>query len=798
MKYDDDYKYYVNRDDNSLANRFRNAMIEPEKAVNGEMVGNTHDAVMIELHSDLQGARYSYYKRLINEGKTHQEAMAILKNPDDETIDKLFYYGNLSKNFKPTTTWEEKKELIKLLPAFTGVAGTAGLAGLASGSNVQQQVRKHGGKINKHKSLKLYNMTNKYEYGGRIGDETFNVGNLKRGTTSGDSLRTLLNKNNKIRVSTKQPKWALNNGSINNSSLQSKPKSGQSTEMKKLGGRLKKYQLAGQTAISNLNNTMRTRGSAGYSPITGKPNFSNNFDLNPNISYGNPKGWGQVYGNANITRTPVFNQNLFSAGYNKKNLGTADLNYKDINGDKTFGANVNVNRGYVKAVGTADIGKDKMSVGTGLEYNSPLIHGGINYNYNKNTVVPGGVHGLSGSLGNDRFNIMGNKSIDVNNPANNSTNIVGGYNGPKGGYVKGGYYQNQHGRSGSIEGGYKGKNGNISGNINYGNGFNSGNISGEYLNTYDRPKGNKLTVGVKGSMNVNKYQIGGDTRRQLQSANAPEFGGYSLPNIPDKTYYATPQSTDTNLKQSNRVNAIALAKKRANEAAIKAQGTITRSYNDIYPMTGNELREKIHKDVRGTLDKTAKVMHVTAQGTSDLANLAINGESPDINRYLDPKLDRPISKTLGIKNKYIAPVLNLGVDLGNYVPLKWIGHIEKGGNALKTMYNVGKHTLEQGLLHPLTNPAHGPANYYTLGTKTKVNPNYDEEADYKERYNRAYEDWKKYRNAKLQEYPKGQYYINNNYVTPQEYNNAKKYVGVTDYQSVMPKYNTGGKLRKRF
>jgi hypothetical protein len=60
---------------------------------------------------------------------------------------KKYQWGVVAKNRTFGDEMGKKKELIKLLPAFTGVAGTAGLTGLANGSNVQQQVRKYGGII---------------------------------------------------------------------------------------------------------------------------------------------------------------------------------------------------------------------------------------------------------------------------------------------------------------------------------------------------------------------------------------------------------------------------------------------------------------------------------------------------------------------------------------------------------------------------------------------------------------------------------------------------------------------------
>ena len=589
----------------------------------------------------------------------------------------------------------------------------------------------------------------------------------------------------------------MRNNSINNPNLQNKPKPGQSTEMKKLGGKLKRYQVAGQTPITDLNNTMRGRGNAGYNPLTGKPNYKT-FELNPNISYGNPKTWGQIYGGANITKTPVYNEKSFTAGYDKRNLGSLGLRYNDINGDKAFGATANYNRGPIKAVGTVDLNRNSNNVKIGGEYkNDNGLYGSANYNYTNNKTIPGNViHGLSGAVGNDRFTVIGNTSFDKANPNNNATNISGIYNGPKGGYVKGGFYQGNQGNAGTVEGGYTGKNGNISGSATYGNGMNGLNAQGGYFDNFNMNKGNKLNVNLTGKMNL---KGGGNTGyRQNQSTNAPEGGGYSSPTIPNSNYYATPQSTDTNLKQNNRVNAVALAKKRANEKAMQDQGTIKQTYSQpYYPQTQREANIQRINTINNIADKGAKLMHTTAQGTSDAVNFIKNGENPDINRYLDPKLDRPIAKVLGIKNPYIAPAINLGLDFGNYLPGKWLGHIEEGGNLLKTLGNVGKHVFEQGLVHPLTNPMHGPANYYSLGVKTKLNPNYDENAEYKEQYNKAYEDWNKYKDAEFTEYPKGQYYINKTYVTPQEYNNALKYRGVTDYKTVMPKHKLGGKIKRR-
>lgn len=533
--------------------------------------------------------------------------------------------------------------------------------------------------------------------------------------------------------------------SINNSNLQSKPKPGQSVEMKKLGGQLKKYQVAGQTTISNLNNTMRGRGNAGFNPLTGKPNISNNFSLNPNISYGNPKGWGQIYGNADIINTPIFNQKTFAAGYNKKNLGNIGLIYKDINDDRSFGTNVNINRGPIRAVGTADVNKDRTTIGAGVGYNSPLLHGDVNYTYSRYNNKPGGLHGLGAAVGNDRFSVLGNTSIDKANPANNSTNISGVYNGPKGGYVRGGFYKNQQGRSGDIEGGFKGKNGNISGNVSYGNEFNNTNINGEYGNTYNTRKGNKLTVGVKGSMNVGKYRSGGETKKEMQPTSSPETGGYSSPTIPNNTYYATPQSTDTNLKQNNRVNSMALAKKRFNDIVAASQGTVRQGSYFQSPLTHSEA---VNNRIANT-DLAASTLHIPQYAMTESYNHFIN-KQPFNWSHLKPGAHgiKP-SDLMHLENPYAKFAVDTIFDPLNFTPgalahtigglrnIRNIGKVVEGTNlaaktaraaieaTAKVAKGFGKDMLHMAE-HTATHPIHGPSTglrgyeYATEDKKKKI------------------------------------------------------------------------------
>lgn len=836
-------------------------------------------------------------------------------------------------------------------------------------------------------------MSNKYEYGGRIGDETFNVGNLRKGNTSGDSLRTMLG-SNKIRISTQQPKWALNNGPIRkqrNLGLQAKyaklggrlyqgggsakvnniakkqlpefepqhddryydmygpeahnpkypytPQYGESyregQELKidgknrtivkngdqlgyvddkglfhrlnisqtwkdtpqggnytgryewddekpkqtkptqkvpvkkppvkkpeprpapqpiqklpqkpgsisignpkddgkpgqvptlkiekeapfdgyqedktfwdkfkkyfpgfgggrgggsgaggrwKNGGSIRKYQVAGTTNSNNLNNMLKTRGNAAFNPLTNKP-YTTTFDLNPQISYGNPKGWGQVYGNADIQRTPVFDQKRFGVGYNKKNLGSADMYYQNTNDDKSFGANANFNRGGYYAVGNAQIGKSSKDIGFQGGYKDDIFDVGANYNYTKGATVPG-IHqlGVSAGIG-DRLDISGNVTKSKI-PGFNFTDIQGKYTGPKGGYVQGGFYQGDNGKGGQVIGGFKNDKGSIEGNIDYGNNINNAAVRGNYNNTVPvGNKGNKLSIGVKGSVNVNRkaggrlYQAAGKT----QLNTMPVDTGYTAPAIPNTNYYAPAESTGLNIKTKP------ILKK---SQPVINQGTITQGYNTYYPKTH---RERVMANIN-TADKGAKyaanAIHVTENTTAQGVNLAVNGKF-DKNRILDPNLAKGVTYYTGIENTKFAkehpeivPAINGMLDVSNISPKGIVKGVVHAPTIGKALLHGAEHMAEKGMVHKVTDPIHGPATAHSYATKTKINPYYDESRDYKQRYNQAYDEWKRYKDAQLHEYPKGKYYINYQLVTPQEYNNAKKYVGVKDYKQVMPK-----------
>lgn len=746
-------------------------------------------------------------------------------------------------------------------------------------------------------------MSNKYEYGGRIGDETFNVGNLRKGNTSGDSLRTMLG-SNKIRISTQQPKWALNNGPIRkqrNLGLQAKyaklggrlyqgggsakvnniakkqlpefepqhddryydmygpeahnpkypytPQYGESyregQELKidgknrtivkngdqlgyvddkglfhrlnisqtwkdtpqggnytgryewddekpkqtkptqkvpvkkppvkkpeprpapqpiqklpqkpgsisignpkddgkpgqvptlkiekeapfdgyqedktfwdkfkkyfpgfgggrgggsgaggrwKNGGSIRKYQVAGTTNSNNLNNMLKTRGNAAFNPLTNKP-YTTTFDLNPQISYGNPKGWGQVYGNADIQRTPVFDQKRFGVGYNKKNLGSADMYYQNTNDDKSFGANANFNRGGYYAVGNAQIGKSSKDIGFQGGYKDDIFDVGANYNYTKGATVPG-IHqlGVSAGIG-DRLDISGNVTKSKI-PGFNFTDIQGKYTGPKGGYVQGGFHQGDNGRGGQVIGGFKNDKGSIEGNIDYGNNINNAAVRGNYNNTVPvGNKDNKLSIGVKGSVNVNRkaggrlYQVAGKT--QLNAM--PVDTGYTAPAIPNTNYYAPANSTYVNKNDTNRLKLAQEKERKRKEEYNKQlyqQGKIEPKYYSV----ADARQSYIDGGVAAL--KTASIPDAVMGET---ANYILNKDKFD---YKNLYSDHPefIGDALHIQNPYVKFGVNAVLSPlgGKFKVIKGMEGLSNAEKALVLSKSFGKR-VEHSLLKP--------------------------------------------------------------------------------------------------
>jgi hypothetical protein len=133
------YKYYSANPNTKIGSEFKQAMVSPKK---GKYVW---EASPNELHSELMVARKNLYNNwttsMLKRGDDPKDAMELLQNPSDEVIDYMINSQNLNRFFKNKTSQEEKRRLIKLLPAAIPVTGTA---------VALQQKEKNGGWLSKY------------------------------------------------------------------------------------------------------------------------------------------------------------------------------------------------------------------------------------------------------------------------------------------------------------------------------------------------------------------------------------------------------------------------------------------------------------------------------------------------------------------------------------------------------------------------------------------------------------------------------------------------------------------------
>jgi len=133
-KYDyPNYKYQIPNTATPFGKQMGEAMVEPVK---GEY---TWEASPLEPHSELMVARmkaYDFYKSTDSE-----KVMQALQNPDDDLADWLIKNGDLNRFFKPTTSQEVKRKIIKGLPAAIPAIGI--------GAAATVDKKKKGGKVKK-------------------------------------------------------------------------------------------------------------------------------------------------------------------------------------------------------------------------------------------------------------------------------------------------------------------------------------------------------------------------------------------------------------------------------------------------------------------------------------------------------------------------------------------------------------------------------------------------------------------------------------------------------------------------
>jgi len=135
-EYDPQYEYYTSHARNPIAADYNKAMIQPDAPGTHQTWASSPE----ELHSELSGARAFLASELMKrDGMSMQQAIDIIKKDRDDFTDYLIEVGNLNKHFKPETSLEEKRRLVKMLPAIVPVIGTGYLGSKLYDQSKEQQ-----------------------------------------------------------------------------------------------------------------------------------------------------------------------------------------------------------------------------------------------------------------------------------------------------------------------------------------------------------------------------------------------------------------------------------------------------------------------------------------------------------------------------------------------------------------------------------------------------------------------------------------------------------------------------------
>jgi hypothetical protein len=131
-EYSPELKYFTSNPDTNIGKRFKNALRTPVKPSGNNYAHRTWQSSPNELHSELMSARSQLYDKFLKQGVDPEEAMGLLQNPGDETLDALYKIGGLDQFFKQNR-WgksrvptETKRDLMRLLPAAVPAAVGAG------------------------------------------------------------------------------------------------------------------------------------------------------------------------------------------------------------------------------------------------------------------------------------------------------------------------------------------------------------------------------------------------------------------------------------------------------------------------------------------------------------------------------------------------------------------------------------------------------------------------------------------------------------------------------------------------
>ena len=135
--YDPDFTgYYMANPNTKEGKLFQEAMVEPVphvKDAQGKIIkeGNTWEASPGELHSELLPARSNLIDSYVAQGYDRKEIMDMLRaDASDAQIDWMIDNKNLNRFFKPTTSPELKRKVIRML--YAGVPAAVGLDALTN------------------------------------------------------------------------------------------------------------------------------------------------------------------------------------------------------------------------------------------------------------------------------------------------------------------------------------------------------------------------------------------------------------------------------------------------------------------------------------------------------------------------------------------------------------------------------------------------------------------------------------------------------------------------------------------
>jgi len=109
--YDPKYPYDIANENTKFGKEFRNAQVFPKEKQ------YLWEASPLEVHSEAMAAKDKIYREFIKKGMNKMDALRYLRNPDNTLADEIIKEGSLNRFFKDGISNDQKRKLIKMLPA---------------------------------------------------------------------------------------------------------------------------------------------------------------------------------------------------------------------------------------------------------------------------------------------------------------------------------------------------------------------------------------------------------------------------------------------------------------------------------------------------------------------------------------------------------------------------------------------------------------------------------------------------------------------------------------------------------